>query len=133
MLSGIIVILGGILAASSFFIAKKPDAKKLIDQLLPYQGWIGIVMFVWGIIDVLNVLRWVSGSPEWIFAFVVSIAELLVGFILGFPLISKYALSKNEQAMKKGEEIRAKLLKIQIPLGFVAIIGGIIYLVLIYT
>lgn len=133
MLSGIIIIVGGILAASSFIVAKKPDAKKLIDQLLPYQGWIGIVLFVWGIFDILSVLRWMNGSLEWIFALVVSIAELLVGFILGFALISKYALSKNEAAMKKGEEIRAKLLKFQIPLGFIAIIGGIVYLVLIYT
>ena len=43
MLSAIIAILGGILAASSLIIAKKPNAKELIDKLTPYQGWIGLI------------------------------------------------------------------------------------------
>ena len=57
MLSGLITIAGGILAASALIIARKPNAKELIDKLTPYQGWIGIVMFFWGIWGVLGSLR----------------------------------------------------------------------------
>ncbi len=42
MLDGLITIAGGILAASALIIARKPNAKQLIDKLTPYQGWIGV-------------------------------------------------------------------------------------------
>ncbi len=57
MVEGLITIAGGILAASALIIARKPDAKALIDKLTPYQGWIGVVMFVWGIFELLSVIR----------------------------------------------------------------------------
>ena len=134
MISGLITIAGGILAASSFIILKKPDAKQWIDKLAPYQGWIGIVMFFWGINETLGVIRSMGYiSLDWVFWLIIALADLLVGFLLGFALISKYALSKNEAAMKKGEEIRMKITKFQIPLGFVAIVAGILYIVMIYT
>ncbi len=61
---------------------------------------------------------------HWVFWLCVGLADLGVGFLLGFSLISKYALSKNEQAMAKGQQLRAKLLKIQAPLGLFAIVMG---------
>lgn len=133
MFSALITIAGGILAASSYIIAKKPNAKELIDKMVPYQGWIGVVLFVWGIFDLLSALRLFSfGFGYGLVALVASAAELLIGFILGFSLISKYALSKNAEALKKGEELRMKLTKIQIPLGFVAIGLGVLYLLFIW-
>ena len=56
MLSAIIAIIGGIIAASSFIIAKKPDAKELIDKLTPYQGWIGVVLTFFGVWGIFNSL-----------------------------------------------------------------------------
>lgn len=134
MLGGLITIAGGILAASAFIVAKKPNAKELIDKLVPYTGWIGIVMFVWGIKETIGVIRglsFLSTAPlHWAFWLCTAVADLGVGFILGFALISKYALSKNEIALAKGQEIRKKLVKIQVPLGFAAIIMGVLYIVL---
>ena len=137
MLAGLITICGGILAASSFIVAKKPNAKQLIDKMVPYQGWIGIVMFCWGVFGVLGVLGTMSVMSVdfsfWLLNLLSVAANLVVGFILGFALISKYALNKNEAAQKKGEAIRMKLLKFQIPFGFLAIAVGVLYLVVIYT
>jgi len=132
MHGGIITMLGGILAASGFIIAKKPNAKELIDKIVPYQGWIGIVMFFWGIWEILGCIRaleYLSSAPLfWVFWILSGIADLGVGFLLGFALISKYALSKNPTAMAKGQELRGKLMKIQIPLGFLAIVMGAVYI-----
>ena len=60
MLAGLITIAGGILAASSLIIARKPNAKDLIDKITPYQGWIGIVMFFWGVWGTLDCIRGMS-------------------------------------------------------------------------
>ena len=47
MIGIVIAILGGLLASSSIIIAKKPNAKELIDKITPFQGWIGIILAVW--------------------------------------------------------------------------------------
>ena len=119
---------GGILAASSLIVAKKPNAQELIDKLTPYQGWLGIGLFVYGIYDVINGLGYMGtsfvGGLIWLIA---GIVEFVLGFMLGFSLITKYALSKNEQAMEKGQALRAKLAPFQGTLGLIAVITGIVF------
>ncbi len=136
MLAGIITIVGGILAASSFIVARKPNAKELIDKMVPYQGWIGIVMFGWGIWEILGVLRmmsWLTQFPlRWVFWLLCGVADIGVGFLLGFSLISKWTLSKNATALAKGQELRAKLVKVQVPLGFLAIAMGLLYIIFLF-
>lgn len=133
MLGGLITIAGGTLAASGFIIGKKPNAKELIDKLVPYTGWIGILMFVWGVWETIGAVTgmgMLSSFPlRWIFWLCVGLADLGVGFLLGFSLISKYALSKNAQAMAKGQQLREKLVKIQAPLGLFAMVMGTLYIV----
>lgn len=134
MLTPLFLIVGGILAASGFIIAKKPNAQELINKLVPFQGWLGVVLFIWGIWDVfglISALRWLSVYPiYWIVYLLGVVAELGIGFLLGYGLIAKYALANNEAAAKKGEETLAKLVKFQIPLGFLGIALGVIYFII---
>ena len=55
------------------------------------------------------------------------VADLLVGFLMGYGLLVKYTLRNNEVAIEKSEVVRLKLLGSQVPLGFLAIIMGIFY------
>jgi hypothetical protein len=133
MLGGLITIAGGLLAASGFIVSRKPNAKDLIDKLVPYTGVIGLILFGWGVWETLSVVRHISllGTMplRWIFWACVGLADLLVGFVLGFGMISKYVLGKNPVAMEKGKELRAKLVKIQVPLGLFAIVMGTLFIV----
>lgn len=133
MLGGLITIAGGILAASGFIIKRMPNATSLIDKIAPYQGWIGILMFSWGVWDTLHAVLGMSllatHALIWAFWMLSSVADLLVGFLLGFGLITHYALSKNATAMAKGQRIRSTLMGIQAPLGILAIIMGALYIV----
>ena len=137
MFSGLLNIDGGILAASALIIARKPNAKELIDKLTPYQGWIGIVMFfwgVWGILDAVRFMGLLSQRPLfWIFWLACGVADLLVGFLLGFGLITKYALGKNAAAQARGQQIRAKLAGYQGVFGLFAITMGTLYIVWLYV
>lgn len=123
------LILLGILAAPSLLLSKKPNAKELLDKITPYQGWIGLGFFVWGIFGIIGMIltiSWLSFTPiYWISATVAVLLETALGFILGYGMINKYLLSKNEEAKKKGEELLAKLAPIQGKLGLAAIILGI--------
>ena len=49
LITPILLIAGSILAISGLIIAKKPDAKALIDKLSPYQAVIGVAMLATGI------------------------------------------------------------------------------------
>jgi membrane-bound ClpP family serine protease len=126
--TSIAIILAGILGAASIIAAKKPDAQQLIDKLTPYQGIIGVLNFLWGVYFVLWLFLHMSVGIRWIIFLVTSVAMVLLGFLLGFGLISKYALSKSPEAMKKGEELRGKLAKFIGPLGIVGIVAGVLSL-----
>ena len=52
----IVLTLAGVLALSGMIIAQKPQAKDLIDKLVPFQGIIGVVLLVWGIVNAARVL-----------------------------------------------------------------------------
>jgi hypothetical protein len=137
MLSGLITIAGGILAASALIIARKPNAKDLIDKITPYQGWIGIVMFFWGIWGVLGSLRTLgalSSQPIlWTLLLASGVADLVVGFLLGFGLITKYTLGSSPTAQKKGQEIRVKLAAYQGVFGLLAVVMGSFYIIWLYA
>jgi hypothetical protein len=133
MLGGIITIVGGIIAASSFIVSRKPNAKQLIDKMVPYQGMIGILMLFWGVWELIGSLTHLSliGSfpMRWTFWFACGVADFGVGFLLGFGLVSKYALSKSQVAQARGQELRGKLVKVQVPLGMLATAMGVLYCV----
>lgn len=127
MLGPIIAILGGVIAASSFIVAKKPNAQELIDKITPYQGWIGVVLTVFSVWGAFNLLiNLGSMGLVWMIALATYVVEFTVGFILAYGLISKYLLENNEEAKIKGQALRAKLIKYQVPAGIILIILGVI-------
>lgn len=134
MLDALLIIAAGILAASGLIIARKPNAAALIDKLAVYQGWIGVALFFWGtwrIIWVVLNLNFFSLTPFWMLvATVVSALEVVLGFLLGFGLITKWTLRGNAMALARGQAIRQKLAIYQGTLGLVGIAAGALLLVL---
>ena len=134
LIATILGVVGGILAMSSMFVAKKPNAAELIDKLVPYQGYVGSTMAFWGVWELFHAvtsLGMIGEAPLlWGFGTLMGIADLGVGTILGFGLISTYAFRGNAMALQKGQQIRQALVKFQVPLGGLAILTSIGYGVL---
>lgn len=129
ILTSLIAIVGGVLAASSVIIAKSPDSKDIIEKITPYQGWIGLFLLFWGVRSILQLIFHMGAmGSTWLFALAASVVMAIVGFLLGYGLLSKYVLERNETAKEKGKELRQKLIKYQIPAGFTLIVLGIITL-----
>ncbi len=129
MIYGISLILLSIIAVPSLILSKKPNAKELLDKVEPYQGWIGVIFSVfgiWGIISSLLSLNVLSSAPIWWFTlFIGSIVEATLGFLLGFPIITKM-LSKNaSNYQEKSKKLREKLVPLQGKVGIVGVISGI--------
>lgn len=129
MINGITLIILSILAVPSLILSKKPDAKEMLDKFAPYQGWIGLVFCVWGIWGIIScilTLSWLSDWPiYWITLLLVALVEAVLGFMLGYGMINKLILGKNEAAQKKGAELLAKLVPIQEKLGVAGIAVGV--------
>ena len=124
----IVPIIGGILAASGFIIAKKPEAEKLINMLSPYKGFIGVGMLglgIWNAIDFLpDVGAVFKFNKLWGISALATIFSLItVGFVLGAGTIAGWIPGEGA-AEKKGMEFQKKLLAYEVTLGFIAIVAG---------
>lgn len=128
MIYGITLILLSIIAVPSLILSRKPNAKELLEKVAPYQGWIGIIFCFWGIWGILQAvlnIGWLSSAPIWWITLLAgSVAEAGLGFLLGYPLISKFFLSNNAAAREKAEGIRAKVAPRQGQLGILGIVVG---------
>jgi hypothetical protein len=123
----ILLILGGVLAASSLIVQKQPNAREMIAKLVPFQGILGIILLVWGL---FALLFWVlpylgammQGSAMYgLIALLSVVVTIALGFLLGYGLITQYVLSKNADAARSGEAVHMKLARIQVPLGLIGI------------
>ena len=137
-IAAIAMIVCGVMAVPSLIVSKRPDAQKLLDKIVPYQGWVGMVVCAWGLWtiiyclihlgSVMTAVRYGLGAGYliyWITWLISGFVQAGLGFLLGFGLISKYALSKSPEAAKKGELLRVKLSKYQVPLGLAGIVLGL--------
>jgi len=90
----LLAILGGILATSNIIVAKRPDAKQLIDKLTPYQVLIGVGLVIIGLIDFVKSLK---GLTDFFKVNLFSAASLLtmiacsilLGLLFGAPSFIK--------------------------------------------
>ena len=110
-MTGIVLLVLRVLASASSIVAKRPDAKEAIDKLVPFQGWIGLACCLWGVWIVINAvlnLNWLGIVPIWWLTFLATgVLEFALGLLLGYALLSQFLLSKNPEATKRGEEVRA--------------------------
>jgi len=124
----LLLILGGILAASGLILAKKPDAKELIGKIQPYQATIGIILLVWGLYNMIRIgpglmIQFVKIVPVMgITIWAMLICSILLGILFGMPMLAK--LSAGGAA--KGEELGKKMAPFQALIGLVSIGAGLL-------
>lgn len=129
MIYGFLLILLSLIAVPSLILSKKPDAKELLDKIVPYQGWIGVVFCligIWGIITAFLNMGWLTLVPVWWFTLLAgSFVQATLGFILGYGVISKKLLGNSPEAKEKASQLLGKLAPLQGKLGIVGIGVGV--------
>ena len=95
LINALLLIVGGILALSGIIVAKQPNAKDVIDKLVPYQAIIGVAMLVLGVLNLLRTIgvlfTWIRVSPLYGLSWLtVIVASILLGFMFGMPQIAKW-------------------------------------------
>lgn len=135
LIDALALILLGVLAVPGLIIAKRPDAKKIIDKIAPYQGWIGAIIAVWGVVRLigwLSMFGWlglgVGGILRWVVYTAFVFLSIALGFMLGIGVIKSFV--KNPQAQAKMDETLSKLAPKQGLLGLLAIGVGFVVLLM---
>ena len=126
-LFALLLIAAGLLGASSLIVAKKPNAARIIDSLLPFQALIGAGTLVLGII---NLLRWgpkalleITKQFPFMGASMLGgvIAGILLGFMFAVPLMGRLGAGQQRAA-----ELAEKVAPWQLLIGLVAAAAGVL-------
>jgi hypothetical protein len=133
----LVPIAGGLFCLSGMIIAKKPNAKDLLDKVMPAKGFFGVGMLavgIWNAIDFLpdagkvmdtSMLLGIGGIG-------VVFSLIVVGFLLGMPQIAAW-LPGESGAEKKGVALAQKLAAFELILGIVAIVSAVLLAVGVMT
>ena len=134
IITTLVLLAGGLIGASNIIVAKRPNAKDVIDKLVPFQGIIGVVLLLWGlkgVFDILRTLNFIHFAPFWWLVFVATVVtELGLGFLLAYGLIAKFT---GGQAAEKAGQVHTKLATYQGPLGLTAIGLGLLFMLMSVT
>ena len=127
----ILILLGGIIAASGLILSKKPDAKELLNKITPYQGIIGVALLGFGLFDLitnLDIFKVVLHFKPPMYCLMLLgwfVDSILLGIILGMPLVAKYAGGGNEEKLLN---VQKKLVPLQTIFGLIGIAVGVMLL-----
>jgi hypothetical protein len=134
LFGGLWLIVLGVLGAASLIIAKKPNAKELIDKLVPFQGWIGAVSAIWGLVSILMVVLslgllgfGITGIIYWISYLASALLTTGLGLLLGVGVLKTFI--KQPQAVAKMDETIRKIGPYQGKMGIAAIAVGLWFVV----
>jgi hypothetical protein len=134
ILDGLWVLILGALAVPNLILAKRPDAKQILDKITPYQGWIGLISAIWGLIRIpalISALTWMKFGVRGLIAFIIYAAFVVVqvclGFVLSIGIIKGFVKDVNAQA--KMDSLLARIIPHQATLGILAMIDGIIIVI----
>jgi hypothetical protein len=125
-------VLGGMLAAATLIVSKKPDAKQLIDKLTPYQALIGVGLMAVSLINFLRMLGTISLILRYATLFGAAFlamvgAGFLLGALFGMPQIAKW-IPGESSAEQKALELSRKVAAYQVVLGLISLVASLVTL-----
>jgi hypothetical protein len=119
LITGLVLLALGALAAASSIVARRPDAKAYIELMIPYQGWFGFITCLsgaWIIINAIINLNWFSYVPVWWLTYLATgllIASL--GLLLGYALLTKHIFNHSAKAAQRASRFALPLSPIRLP------------------
>lgn len=134
LVNALLLAVAGVLAVSGLIAAKTPDAKHLLDKLLPYQALIGVALLVLGVINLLHLLTahllvLLQMVPLFVVtALAVVASSILLGLLFGMPQIATW-LPGEGATEKKGLALARKMAPFQTTIGVVGLVAVLLLLV----
>jgi hypothetical protein len=129
----VFLVFGGLIALSGVIAAKKPNAAAILEKLVPFQGLIGIVLFVLGIVyffamgpKAIGYTIKQNGFVGMIHVAMV-VVPLVMGFLFGMLLIASMIPGKT-LSENKAVALAEKLGLYTILIGLIALGTAVAYI-----
>ncbi len=120
-------VLAGALAASTLLIERRPELRVWIERLRPFAQVLGVVLFGVGVLRlVVGLMPLLLEAPLLVAVLrLTAIAvQILLGFLLGFELLRNWLFRRHRDAERQSVSIRSRLVRIEEPLGLIALVVG---------
>jgi len=134
-LHAILLIVSAILAVSALIVAKAPNAKAMIEKLVPFQAFIGVGLLGVSLVQLLrvgpgNIFKGMDRAPVFSMTLLAGcFGGMLLGFMFGMPQIAKW-IPGDSPAEQKAQQLSAKLAPFQVILGLICGGAGIMLLLI---
>ena len=130
MFPSIILLFGGLFWCYGLISANAPSLKDDLDKIIPYQGFVGILLlclWLWDLFHVWRIFKLLEVKPLFgVLALITLLTKLCLWAVLSFWLITKYVLTPTDQNKERSETIYKFLIYTQVPCGILAFLLGII-------
>ncbi len=138
MKQGITLIVLSLVAIPSLLLYRRSGGLKILDKIVHLQGWLGLLACFWGIFSlftygILKMPQIPHAHFYLLFNIIVSVFQVLLGYFLGYSLISKYVYSGNKQSKQKGNELLLKLAPVQGKIAVAAFTAGVLQVLWVFS
>lgn len=133
MFTSIILILGGLFACYGLIVANMPSIKSEFDKVIPLQGFIGIILILLWLRDLLLLGRLIELFQNnfilWLIQLAGTISKFILGFVFSYALLVKYVLTAKTDTKEYVTKTYKTLAIVQVPFGIIALLVGVIGIV----
>jgi hypothetical protein len=121
----LVLLAGGVIATKVLFTKIVPPVGDLIEKITPYQSYIGIVIGIWGAVDLIVFLLFPHPAFYYlplsrVFFILIGAVELLLGILLAMDFLK----ARKELKAESVEKLEKVLIPFRTPLGILSIIAG---------
>lgn len=129
MIETVITVIAGLLAGASLLKRFSKDADQYLQKLMPYQTFIGLVVLVLGLWNLIQLIRLAMYGGFSMMSTAVVCLQIVVGFLLCFGWLGQLLSSRSPEAEAKSKALQQKLAPHQGVLGLVLAVLAIFNLV----
>ena len=119
----------GLFTVPNLFVSKKKEPTAFFKKLLLYQGWIGLIVCIVGIMAFIQyVLKDTTNDMApflWLTMLLCSAGLAILGFLLSYNLIYTYFLSKGEKAKETPDKMHTRIMPLQGKIGLIGVLIGV--------
>ncbi len=133
-LNFLLLLITSALAASGLIVSKKPNASEILNKINPYKGILGLAVFIFGIVNFFKSIELWGDLFDiglvGIVMILMILLDIVIGFLLGYGMVAKYITGGAKEKM---DQMNAKLVAFQNPLGLAGIVIAIALIILYFT
>ncbi|MCL2511499.1 MAG: hypothetical protein FWF09_05565 [Bacteroidales bacterium] len=128
ILFGCLLVALGLFSIPNLFVSSKKEISDFFKKLLPYQGWIGLVVCIVGVMALIQYALKIATDIKpilWLTEMLCCAGLAILGFLLSYNLIYLYLIPKGKKAEETPDKMRTQIMPLQGKIGILCALIGV--------